>query len=133
MENIDFNNLATRKDLKSEIGKVRQEMATKQDLKSEIGKVRQEMATKQDLSRFFGKLDAKIDKINDKLENKIQEKFDQVLTSNDKQIKILKEMRLELAAHNASYKRHDEKIDDIEKDIEDHEQRIAVLELKPAI
>ena len=117
MENIDFNNLATKEDLKSEIDKVRQDMATKEDIKA----IRSEMATKQDLSSFFGKLDAKIDKINDKLENKIQEKFDQVLTSNDKQIKILKEMRLELAAHNASYKRHDEKIDDIEKDIEDHE------------
>lgn len=104
MENIDFNNLATKEDLKI---------------------IHAEMATKEELSKVYFNLDTKIDNVKNELKKEIKEKGDQILTSNDKQIKILEEMRIELAAHNVSYKRHDEKITD-------HEKRIITLELKPA-
>lgn len=140
MENINLDNLATKDGLKSEIRRmIEDKMATKDDIKV----IREEMATNIDLkdakdgisrtNKLVLSLDAKIDNVKDELKSEIQEKFDKILDGADKQIKILEELRFESAAHTASYKRHDEKIDQHEEVLNDYEERIKVLELKPTI
>jgi len=113
----EMKNFATKDDAKS----IRDEMknfATKDDLKN--------FATRDDLAMAFVKADIRMNKIYDKLDSKIDNKFNDVLNQNDAQIKLLVGIQQELAAHNKSYKDHG-------KILDNHEKRIKVLELEPAM
>ncbi|PIP29657.1 hypothetical protein COX27_00185 [Candidatus Kuenenbacteria bacterium CG23_combo_of_CG06-09_8_20_14_all_36_9] len=111
MENIDFNNLATKEDLKSEIDKVRQDMATKDDLK----------AIRNDLSKVFVELDTKIDQKTEALFEMIGDFKNEMLENFDKQGKILEKLDSETAAHSTSYQEHKETLDQHEEILDDHE------------
>ncbi len=117
MSEINLNNLATKDDVKSLDSKFNGLSSKVSELDAKVERL---------INSFF-ELDKKIDKVDEKHDKQ----FNQVLDSADKQIKILEEMRAELAAHNATYIRHDEKIEQHEKVLDDHEKRIKVLELKP--
>ncbi len=97
MENINFDNLATKDDIK----------LFRNDLKEEL----KNFATKEDLQEFSFEL----------------------TKGNDKVIKELKIMREESASHSKSYKDNEEEIEKHEEVLDDHEKRINVLELQPAI
>ena len=92
MENINFKNLATKDDLKSEI------KATKDELK-------------KDISNVYHTLDSKIDNVKNDLENKMQQNHNEVLGLFDKQTKLLEKLDAESASHTKSYSDHDEKLE----------------------
>lgn len=75
------NNFATKDDLKNEL----KNYVTKDDLKQELSR----LATKEDLTNFEIKMDQKMGTMEAKLEAKIEEQTDKVLTSNDKLVKKL--------------------------------------------
>ena len=54
------------------------------------------------------------------------EKFDKVLESNDKLAGKMDKILLETASHSVFYKEHKEILDD-------HEERIKILELQPTV
>jgi len=97
------------------------EYATKDDLKKETNR----------LEDAIFRLDVKVDKVRDELKDEIQEKFDKLLESADQQIVILKRLDEENVAHTASYRRHDEVLEQHAEIFHDHEKRLKVLELKP--
>ncbi len=66
---------------------------------------------------------AKIDDRFDKIEGEIQEKFDKVLTGQDKILKIIEDLRSDNTASLESEKRQEEKL-------ENHEMRIKIIEQK---
>jgi hypothetical protein len=114
MDNINLENLATKDDLK--------QYATKEDLKKETTR----------LEDAIFRLDVKVDKVRDELKDEIQEKFDKLLDSADKQMIILKRLDEENVAHVASYRRHDETLEQHIDVLDDHEKRLKILEVRPA-
>lgn len=100
--------------------------ATKEDLKR--------FATKEDLERFATK--DYVDEKFDQQKNYTDEKFEQLMGKSDYQVKLLLEVRDELAASYGSRLRQQDEIDNnrlkIKKnteEIEKHELRIKKLEL----
>ena len=83
--------------------------ATKEELKKELKNLE---------SRFDAKMDFKLENFERKLDEKAQQYRDEVLTSNDKLAKRLETMQQELGLGNLQIKRQ----------LEDHEERIAILE-----
>ncbi len=111
----DLKRFATKKDLKR--------FATKEDLKR--------FATKEDLKRFATKEDLKRFATKEDLNKKI----DNVLAKEDYTVKLIQEVRTELAASTGARIRQEDKINKISKQsqinkmlINKHETRIKKLE-----
>ena len=113
MENINTNNLATKDDinlLKDDVG----------ILKDDLNKLDKKV------NKVFWHLDKKIDNTKNDLENRMNFQFNEVSKSNDQQIRLLNKIDHELASHSKSYQDHQIVLDD-------HEQRIQILEPKLAV
>lgn len=78
-----------------------------------------------DLQDYEFKQDTRTDEMESRLERKITEFKDDILTSNDQLSKKMDKILVETASHTAAYKRHDVQLDG-------HEKRLKVLELKTA-
>ncbi|MBU1289681.1 hypothetical protein KKG85_00290 [Patescibacteria group bacterium] len=75
---------------------------------------------------FVDYLDKKFNNIDKKfasVDNQIKDKFDKILTGQDKIFKKLGDLEQENTASTELYKRHDNKI-------EEHDERILALEIK---
>lgn len=94
---------ATKEDLKG--------FATKEDLKR--------FATKEDFKRFATKED--LDSLEKRVDEKIDEKFEKVMTKEDEVIRLLKINNEELVASSAARARQEDKL-------YNHEIRISELE-----
>ena len=137
MKNINSNNLVGAEKLRELVREELKNTATKDDLKG--------FATKDDLKNFATKddfnnladkvlgLDTKIDNVKEDLQDQMNEKFDKVLESNDKLGKKMDIIIAESAAHSKSYKDNEEEIEKHEEVLDNHENRIKVLEIQPAI
>ncbi len=118
-----FNNLATKDDLKNEIGKVREEMATKGDLKSEIEKVREEMATKGDLKKVDDKVNRVVISLIEtqeevkeiKQEMATKKDVDRILAAIDSVIEDNKSIKQEQAMNLSAHDRFEERISRLER------------------
>jgi hypothetical protein len=90
--------------------------------KKDIEKLTDVFATKKDLENLSGVFATKQD-LSDKVNNLRSELTDRILTSQDKIIKKIEDMTIEMKMSYSQYKRHDEQL-------ENHEKRIKVLEVK---
>ncbi len=115
MENIDFNNLATKDDIKS----------IKDDLKN--------FATKDELIQVFVKTDIKTDKMHNELYKKIDNKFNDVLNQGDLQVKLLIKIQEELASHSISYKENKQAIEKHGNILDKLKEKIKIPEFQPAM
>ena len=77
-----------------------------------------------DLQNHELKQDIRMDKMESNLKQEITKFKDEILTSNDQLSKKMDKILAETASHTAAYQRHAVKLDD-------HENRLKVLELKP--
>lgn len=82
------------------------------------------LATKQDLGKVFFHLDSKIDRLENKMDRKFDKVNEQAAENSDKQVKLLVKIEQELASHSKSYQDHEIKLDD-------HNNRIQKLEFNP--
>ncbi|MFA6534095.1 MAG: hypothetical protein WCT37_02875 [Patescibacteria group bacterium] len=80
-------------------------------------------ATKDDLIVLGSGLESKIDKLGEELRTEISSTFGQILTGQDKVVKMLMDYQSEGAANTSAHKRMDESL-------ENHGKRIGVLETK---
>lgn len=97
----------------------------KRGLKSEFGtfekRLDKKFSTKKDLSTLEIRIDLKFDKFARKIDDNAQKYRDQILTSNDKLVKELQEMREEniIGTHQTV---------ELRNRVETHEKRIGKLE-----
>lgn len=89
------------------------------------------LATKDDIKLIKEELKNFVTK--DEFKNGLQELSFELTKGNDKVIKELKEMREESTFHSKSYKDNEEEIEKHEEVLDNHEKRIGVLELQPAM
>lgn len=127
MENINLDNLATKDDVKQMGEKIEGKWNADLKLLSEV------VATKEDLHKMASKED--LHEMENRLTTATKEDLhkmeDRLTVGNDEVVKELREMRAETAAHFLSYKQHDEKFNKQQKVLNEHENRIGALELKP--
>ncbi len=121
----NYNQPAT----KGDIEKLRKEMATKEEFKA----IRKEMATKKDFKELRGdfakeitRLDIKIDKKVDGLQDNMTKWKDEILTSNDKLSKKLDIILTEQKSISENYKRVDRRLDNVEDYIEQADEKLGV-------
>ncbi|MDD5290230.1 MAG: hypothetical protein PHT40_03485 [Patescibacteria group bacterium] len=125
MDNINFENLATKDDLKV----VLSNYPTKDDLKQEINGLDEKLSTsfKSEINRLEDKvfnLNEKVSTLDEKIDA-LDGRFDEVINHIDGAMKVFKNTEEETAAHTVSYREHAEVLDN-------HEKRIKILEVRPA-
>lgn len=131
-----FNSLATKEDLKAlELARKEDfkafELADKKNLEALERRIEDKFATKDDFLRLEKQLEVLADqvlKITFRLDDfvtkkEFDEKFDRIIRSEDKVIKMLEKNDLEILSLGQLHDVHEGRLDD-------HDKRLKVLELK---